>query len=221
MVVLTGRRSHKQQIEALGAMGVPFLVNALGRGVVTRGAVEATASVPAPLTVPLPSIAPVPTTRAYPKGMRVRRRGNRVYYYLDTGATPRHEIKLGKDYDKAVEEWARLTGRPMPAVPDPTFPAVAERYVSKVIATKARATQAINLRELANLLKFFVGPREVLESITPVTVRQYLDQRTEGVVTEKRRKSAIRVTSGRERLAVTGKEGQVPANREKALLSHI
>lgn len=219
MAALTGRRAHNLQIDALTAMGIPFLVNALGRAVVTRAAVEGARSAGAP-----PPQLPAPpsrTAKAYPKGMRARHRGSRVYFYLDTGATPRREIRLGTDYDKAIEEWARLTGRPMPTVAVFAFGAVAERYVRKVLPTKAPATQAINLRELANLLKFFAGPREVLASITPVMVRQYLDQRAEGVVMEKRMQSDRRVAAGRERLTVTGKEGQVPANREKALLSHI
>lgn len=109
----------------------------------------------------------------------------------------------------------------MPAVAILVFGEVAERYVRKVLPAKAPATQAINLRELQNLLEFFAGPREILASISPVMVRQYLDQRAEGVVTEKRRQSALRMAAGRERLVVTGKEGRVPANREKSLLSHI
>lgn len=216
IVVLSGRRAPKQQIEALTVMGVNFLVNALGRVVVIRAAVEGAQSAAAP-TPSTPSRA----TKAYPKGMRARRRGRRVYYYLDTGATPRHETKLGTDYDKAIEEWARLTGRPIPHVTALTFRAVAERYVQKVLPTKAPATQGMNLRQLQNLLKFFKGSREILASITPVMVRQYMEQRTESVVTEKRRQNAERVVSGRERLTVNGREGRVPANREKALLSHI
>jgi hypothetical protein len=175
MVVLTGRRPHALQIEALSVMGVPFLVNALGRAVVTRAAVEARVLASALPAAPSPPVAPRSITRAYPKGMRARHRGTRVYYYLDTGAKPRHEIKLGTDYDRAVEEWARLTGRPVPAVAILAFGEVAERYVRKVLPAKAPATQAMNMRELQNLLKFFAGPREVLASITPVMVRQYLD----------------------------------------------
>jgi integrase len=221
MVQLTGRRIATLQIAALSTMGVPFLVNALGRAVVTRAAVEARVLVSAPPAAQLPPVIPAPIRQAYPKGMRARHRESRVYYYLDTGGTPRHEIKLGTDYDKAIEEWARLTGRPMPPITIVAFRAVAERYIRKVLPTKAPATQAVNTRELQNLLEFFAGPREVLASITPVLVRQYMDQRAEGVVAEKRRQNVDRLAAGRARLVVTGKEGQVPANREKALLSHI
>lgn len=40
LVVLTGRKIKSKQVEALRMMGVPFLVNACGRAVVTRSAVE-------------------------------------------------------------------------------------------------------------------------------------------------------------------------------------
>lgn len=209
IVALSGRRVPIQQIEALTAMGVHFLINALGRVVLTRAAVEGARSARA-----LSPSTPSPATKAYPKGMRARRRGSRVYYYLDTGGTPRHEIKLGTDYDKAVQEWSRLTGRPVPAVAIPTFRMVAEHYVRKVLPTKAPATQAMNMRELRRLLEFFVGPREVLASITPVMVKQYLDQRAERIVAERRRQNTNRMAAGRERFVVTGKEGRVPANRE-------
>ncbi|MFM0508625.1 DUF4224 domain-containing protein [Paraburkholderia sp. RL17-373-BIF-A] len=40
LVQLTGRKVKKKQIEALRRMGLPFFVNALGRPVVARAAVE-------------------------------------------------------------------------------------------------------------------------------------------------------------------------------------
>ncbi|MEM5426111.1 DUF4224 domain-containing protein [Paraburkholderia ferrariae] len=40
LVVLTGRKVKSKQVEALRRMGVPFLVNACGRAVVTRAAIE-------------------------------------------------------------------------------------------------------------------------------------------------------------------------------------
>lgn len=43
-----------------------------------------------------------------PPMMRLRRRGNRSYFYYDTGARPRVEIPLGSDYTLAVQEWAKL-----------------------------------------------------------------------------------------------------------------
>ncbi|MBO7773439.1 DUF4224 domain-containing protein [Burkholderia pseudomallei] len=40
LVVLTGRKIKSKQIDALRRMGVPFLVNACGRAVVARSAIE-------------------------------------------------------------------------------------------------------------------------------------------------------------------------------------
>lgn len=40
LVELTGRKFRVKQIEALRCMGIPFFVNALGRPVVARSAVE-------------------------------------------------------------------------------------------------------------------------------------------------------------------------------------
>jgi hypothetical protein len=40
LVVLTGRKVKSKQVEVLRRMGVPFFVNACGRAVVTRTAVE-------------------------------------------------------------------------------------------------------------------------------------------------------------------------------------
>ncbi|MGV2292091.1 DUF4224 domain-containing protein [Trinickia sp. YCB016] len=40
LAVLTGRKVKSKQIEALRRMGVPFFVNACGRAVVARSAIE-------------------------------------------------------------------------------------------------------------------------------------------------------------------------------------
>lgn len=131
--------------------------------------------------------------RNLPAGMRARHRGEKTYYFLDTGAKPRREIPLGQDYVIAVQKWAELTvsGTPGALI---TFRAAAERYQREVIPTKAPETQKDNLRELANLYKFFDEPPVTLDEIEPIHVRQYLDWR---------------------------KAAPVRANREKALFSHI
>lgn len=129
-----------------------------------------------------------------PAGMRARHRGKVTYYYLDTGAVPRKEIPLGKDYTLAVKKWAELTVSKAPGNALITFRYVAERYMREVVPTKAPTTQKDNLRELAQLYKFFDDPPAPLDNIEPINVRQYLDWR---------------------------KDAKVRANREKALFSHI
>lgn len=129
-----------------------------------------------------------------PAGMRARHRGNVTYFYLDTGEKPRKEIALGTDYTLAVMKWAELTVSSAPGNAQITFRYVAERYTREVIPSKAAATRKDNLRELAQLYKFFDDPPAPLDSIEPINVRQYLDWR---------------------------KAAKVRANREKALFSHI
>lgn len=128
-----------------------------------------------------------------PKGMRVRRRGAKVWYYFDTGTKPRKEIPLGCDYALAVKQWAELQINAKPRHQEIiTFRYAAERYIKEVIPTKAYNTQRDNLKELIWLYKFFDDPPVPLSKIEPINIRQYLDWR-----------------------------GIIRANREKALFSHI
>lgn len=129
-----------------------------------------------------------------PKGMRARRKpSGATYFYLDTGGRPRKEIPLGSDYTAAVLKWTELMVNA--SAPVLTFKDVADRYLVEVLPTKAKRTQADNLKELANLLRFFNDPPVELERIEPQHVRQYMDWR--------------------------GQTAKTRANREKALLSHI
>ncbi|RFP32465.1 tyrosine-type recombinase/integrase [Duganella sp. BJB476] len=161
------------------------------------------------------------TNKQLPKGMRARRRPSGVHYYMDTGGRPRVEVPLGKDYVLAVQEWARRTSMTAPAGARITFKHVADKYMRDVLPTKAPGTQRKNLGELANLLKFFGEPPVELNEIEPVNVRQYLDWRWKSSIEQKAADNAERLRLGRAEVEVTGKEGQVPANREKALFSHI
>lgn len=130
-----------------------------------------------------------------PSGLRARTKpSGRTYYYLDTGGKPRREIPLGPDYVIAVTKWVELT-KTEGVAPTTTFKDVADLYLQRVVPTKAPRTQADNIKEMANLLKFFNDPPIDFEAIEPKHVRQYLTWR--------------------------GESAKVRANREKALLSHI
>lgn len=132
-----------------------------------------------------------------PRHMRSRKQRNGVvFYYYDTGAKPRKEIPLGKCYIEAVRQWAVLEGKN--EKPLFTFKDVADRYRQEIIPLKAARTQADNIIELENLLKFFNDPPAPMAEIKPNHVRMYLDQRTD-----------------------YGKHGTSRANRERALLSHM
>lgn len=155
-----------------------------------------------------------------PKGMRARPRGKLVHYYLDTGSKPRKEIPLGSDYVLAVKKWAELTYK-KPAVAPGTFAQVLERYWADVIPTKAPLTQAGNEAEKVWLLKFFNDPPAPLDEIEPVHIRQYLDWRVKQARAAAEAKNEARRKEGKPPLPIHAKHGQVRANREKALFSHV
>ena len=158
-----------------------------------------------------------------PKGMRARtQRSGKVYYYYDTGKRPRHEIPLGSDYVEAVKKWAELeSDQGTPHVSMITFKHAANRYLLEVVPTKALRTQADNIREMAKLTEFFNQPPAPLSEIKPIHVRQYLDWRNSEAKKRALERNAERVKAGLRPIKITGTEGTVRANREKALLSHI
>lgn len=156
-----------------------------------------------------------------PIGMRARHRGKATYYFLDAGGKPRKEIPLGKDYVEAIRKWGQLTISTVPSAARPTFSMVANRYISQVMLKKHPETQRKNMNELAQLRAFFDDPNEPMESIRPAMVRQYMEWRTAGIVAAIRVKHAALAAKGKEVPEMTGREGQVAANRDKALLSHI
>ncbi len=128
------------------------------------------------------------TNKDLPKGMTKK---GKFFYHVTTSG-PRKWTPLGRERAIALLTWARMEG----AEPDPsvkTFEAIAQRYERQVMPTKARRTQADNLKELARLRAVF--GRVLIESIKPHHVREYLDRR--------------------------GETAKARANREKALLSHV
>lgn len=156
-----------------------------------------------------------------PKGMRARPRGLLVHYYLDTGAKPRKEIPLGSDYILAVQKWAELTSGKKPPAGHSTFPHVLEAYWKHVIPTKAPRTQKDNEAEKAWLLKFFGDPPAPLDSIEPTNIKQYQRWRCNEAKAAAEAKNAARAKAGRPLVEISPRIGQVRANREKALFSHV
>jgi integrase len=156
-----------------------------------------------------------------PPGMRARPRGKLVHYYLDTGGKPRKEIPLGSDYVLAVQKWAELTSQKKPVSGEGTFAYVLGRYWEDVIPTKAPRTQQDNEAEKVMLLKFFNDPPAPLDSIEPVHIRQFLDWRVREAKAAAVARNVERVKAGRSAQPVPANIGQVRANREKALFSHI
>lgn len=143
-----------------------------------------------------------------PPRMRARPRSNGVtYYFYDLGGKPRKEKALGSNYIAALQEWAKL--EQVKPVHNPTFNDAAQMYMIDVIPTKAARTQEDNLKELPNLLEFFDGAP--LGEIKPINIRQFLTWRC-------RKAREWLLEHGRK---VEADSGQVRANREKALFSHV
>lgn len=156
-----------------------------------------------------------------PKGMRARPRGQKIFYYLDTGEKPRKEIPLGSDYVEAVQKWAKLTQSTAPQTPANTFPYLCQKYWEEVIPTKGLETQAGNEKERDWLLKFFGDPPAPLEKIEPSHIKAYLRWRVKATVEGRKEQNELRKAAGKAPLPCPPDLGHVRANREKALFSHI
>lgn len=156
-----------------------------------------------------------------PKGMRARPRGQKVFYYLDTGEKPRRELPLGSDYALAVAQWAKLTNKVAPETPAGTFPFILEKYWEEVFPHKSAGTQLTNEKEREWLLKFFGDPPAPLDKIEPKHMKDYLRWRVKATVAARKEENEQRKRDGKPPLACPENLGHVRANREKALFSHV
>ncbi|MGQ5524963.1 tyrosine-type recombinase/integrase [Chitinimonas sp. PSY-7] len=157
-----------------------------------------------------------------PTRMRARRqKSGKVYFYYDSGGTPRRELPLGDNYVEAIRRWAELEYSPTPIAKIITFRNVAERYLREIIPTKAERTQKDNLTQLAMLYQFFDNPPCPLSEIEPLHIRQYLDWRNKHAIQVAQSKNLERKAGGKQPIKVDNTLGQIAANREKALFSHI
>ncbi|MHB1666468.1 tyrosine-type recombinase/integrase [Thiomonas sp.] len=155
--------------------------------------------------------------------MRARpQRSGRIYYYYDPGGKPRKEIPLGSDYVEAVKKWGQLEGdQGAPHVKLITFRYVAELYLIEELPKKALRTRKDNLAELENLYQFFDNPPAPLAEIKPLHIKQYLNWRVSATEQRLRLTNEDRAKIGKPPLSTQGRTGEVRANREKALFSHI
>jgi integrase len=148
-----------------------------------------------------------------PPRMRARaQRSGKVYFYYDTGDKPRREIPLGSDYVEAVRKWSVLE---IDTKVDPsklvTFRYACEIYQKKYLPANKRKTRIEKLRQLETLYLFFDNPPAPLDDIKPIHIRQFMDWRIK-LTQDNMRKDGK---------PVAGHEGEVAANREKALISHV
>ncbi len=148
-----------------------------------------------------------------PPGMRARHRDSKIYYFLDTGGKPRHEIALGTDYVQALIKLAELTQDDQTCYKENiTFRYVAERYqLDEAFTKRAPRTQKDYSNYLTKLYEFFDNPPAILELITTKHISAYLEWRVKDTIER----------LGAKGKPVKGNEGQVCANREKAVFSCV
>lgn len=114
--------------------------------------------------------------RNLPPRMRARRqKSGRVFYYYDTGSTPRHEIPLGSDYIIAVQEWAKLNQS------EPTERMTVAWLIAKYRASEAfegvgSGTQADYSYAMDKLIEHFGDAP--LDQVKAAHVTLYLDHRS-------------------------------------------
>lgn len=123
-----------------------------------------------------------------PKHMRKRVRGQRVYYFLDTGEKPRKEIPLGSDYFAALRKYADLNIVTGP-IEGAVFNDLARKYIAEIIPTLAKNTQVTQSSDIKHLQKFF--ERAPLDQIKPMFVRQFLDRHADKKTTANRCKRLL------------------------------
>lgn len=156
-----------------------------------------------------------------PPGMRVKTgaRG-KTWYYLDKGTGPdgkRRWEPLGSDFHDALRTYAarvETTARPVMTVPE-----LLSKWNAETATGRPKGTVDDIRYALPSLLKFFGEPPAPMDQVDPVHIRQYLDWRVSQAVQSKRDQNKKREAEGKSPLKVTGREGQVRANREVAWLS--
>jgi integrase len=118
-----------------------------------------------------------------PPHMRKRvQKSGKVYFYFDTGETPRREIPLGDDYVAALRKYADL--RRTEEVTAPTFGAVIDKYVDEVLPTLARNTIKTHSSDLKHLrFSFSSAP---LSEIRPMHIQMFLDDHKDKPTTANR-----------------------------------
>jgi integrase len=105
--------------------------------------------------------------------MRKRVRRERVYYYFDTGGTPRKEIALGTDYFLALQKYAEIV-IPQRFASDIKFDDALQRYLVEIVPTLSRNTQKTHHSDAKHVRAFFgTAP---LDQIRPMHIRQFLDR---------------------------------------------
>lgn len=115
-----------------------------------------------------------PTTNLnLPSHMRKRVRGERVYYFFDTGEKPRKEISLGTDYIRALQKYAELSISAMHKS-TVTFGDAIDKYTLEEMPKLAKNTQKGFKSDIKHISAFFsTAP---IDQVRPMHIRKFLDR---------------------------------------------
>lgn len=117
-----------------------------------------------------------------PPHMRKRVRGDKVYYFLDTGGKPRKEIPLGTDYILALKRYAELNETSN--AQGTNFGDVIKKYELDVLPSLARNTIKTHTSDMKHLK--FAFNEAPLDQIRPMHIRQFLEMHKDKPTTANR-----------------------------------
>jgi hypothetical protein len=123
------------------------------------------------------------TNENLPQYMRKRVRKYGTYYFLDTGAKPRTEIPLGKDYFAALRKYAEIMDSSA-SVKLHTFGDAINRYRLQELPNKAENTIRVMTTDLKYLEEYFGDAP--MEEIRPMHIRMFLDKHRDKPTTANR-----------------------------------
>jgi integrase len=107
--------------------------------------------------------------------MRARKRGDKIYFFFDTGGKPRKEISLGSDFVLAVRKWSDLNKQKAPVVI--TLGYVIGHYMAsdsyQKLATGTQGDYKFALDKLSE--KFSDAP---IDQVDSPLVQLYMDDRS-------------------------------------------
>jgi integrase len=125
---------------------------------------------------------------ALPPHMRKRIRGDRAYYFFDTGEKPRREISLGTDFIAALSKYAKLavdSGH----IKNVVFGDAIRRFMAEELPKLSANTQHTYGSDIKHVLKFFATAP--LDQMRPMHIDQFIMRHQDKPTTANRCKRLV------------------------------
>lgn len=123
-----------------------------------------------------------------PPHMRKRTRGDRVYYFFDTGEKPRREISLGTDFIFALGKYAQLAVS-VGQIKNVVFGDAIRRYLAEELPKLSENTQHTYGSDVKHVLAFFATAP--LDQIRPMHIDQFIMRHKDTPTTANRCKRLV------------------------------